>query len=274
MATTLPAFTPLEETLYLTLVGRALDSRSPNPYLGDTTSDEVVSKIGYDLSKFPLPKSKIPDIAVRAIILDDVVRGFIARHPDAVVLDLGAGLDTRVYRVDPPPTVDWYDVDFPTVVKVREQVMPPKPNVHAIATDVTDLRWLEQVPTDRPAVIVADGLIGFVADADFTALLNRLTGHFPSGELALNTYPKYVIWLIKHFHVIGSASVLVRHGGFDDPHAPERWDPDLELVEEIFATRVFPKVATLPPLLRMVNRLVALSPALSRKTTTVVHYRF
>lgn len=124
----------------------------------------MVRKIGYDLSVFPLPKSKIPDIAVRAIILDDVVRGFVARHPDAVVLDLGAGLDTRVHRVAPPPTVDWYDVDFPAVIRARERVMPRRPNVHGIAADVTDPRRLEQVPADRPAVIVADGLIGFVAE--------------------------------------------------------------------------------------------------------------
>lgn len=42
-----------------------------------------------------------------------MVRHFVAHHPDVVVLDLGAGLDGRMFRVDPPPTVDWYDVDFP-----------------------------------------------------------------------------------------------------------------------------------------------------------------
>ncbi|OLS97455.1 hypothetical protein BJF90_09935 [Pseudonocardia sp. CNS-004] len=40
----------------------------------------------------------------------------IARHPEAVVLDLGAGLDTRAWRVEAPSTVDFYDIDLPEVV--------------------------------------------------------------------------------------------------------------------------------------------------------------
>ena len=41
MTTTLPALTPLQETLFLTLAGRALDERSPRPILGDTAADEI-----------------------------------------------------------------------------------------------------------------------------------------------------------------------------------------------------------------------------------------
>src|SRR4051812_23048753 len=114
MATiTLPTFTPLQESLFLTLCGRALDSRSPHPVLADATADEIVRKLGYDCSRFGLSTSPIFNIALRSKKLDEVALDFIARHPDAVGLDLGAGLDTRMGRIDPPPTVDWYDVDFP-----------------------------------------------------------------------------------------------------------------------------------------------------------------
>ena len=40
---------------------------------------------------------------------------FIERHPDAVVVDLGAGLDSGFYRVAPPPKVHWYSVDLPGI---------------------------------------------------------------------------------------------------------------------------------------------------------------
>lgn len=273
MATACPPFTAMEETLYLTLCGRALDSRSSNPFLGDTMSDEIAGQIGYDLAKFPMAPSKTFDIAVRAKILDEVVRRFVARHPDAVVLELGAGLDPRISRVEPPSSVSWYDVDFAEVIKVRQQVMPFRPNVHGIAADVTDPRWLDDVPTDRPAVIVADGLVAFIAEADFTALLNRLTSHFPGGEVAFNTYTRFAVWAIKHYRGTSSIADLVRHCGFDDPHDPERWDPDLQLVEEVLVTRR-PEVAQLPPIMRMVTRLAGHSVSLSRRGTAVVHYRF
>jgi O-methyltransferase involved in polyketide biosynthesis len=38
--------------------------------------------------------------------LDEVAQNFINRHPDAVGLDLGAGLDTRVFRIAPRRWLD------------------------------------------------------------------------------------------------------------------------------------------------------------------------
>jgi methyltransferase (TIGR00027 family) len=278
---TLPAFTPAQESLFLTLGGRALDSRLPHPFLGDTMADEIVGKTGYDLDKLPPlstklldPRTKVFDIAVRAKRLDEVVRRFITHHPDAVVLDLGAGLDGRMFRINPPPTVDWYDVDFPEVLAIRQQVLPERDHAHEIGADLTDAHWLDEVPTDRPAVIVADGLLVFLAQDAFVSLLNRLTSHFPGGELAFNAYTRYAVWALKH---LGSLAVIaggVANPGFNDPREPERWVPGLKLVEEIFLTRA-PELAEMPLSGRLSARLVAPSPALSRIVgTTVLRYAF
>jgi len=48
MGITLPAFTPLEDSLWLTLCCRALDNRAPHPILGDAMADEIVRKLDYD----------------------------------------------------------------------------------------------------------------------------------------------------------------------------------------------------------------------------------
>jgi O-methyltransferase involved in polyketide biosynthesis len=281
MSITLPAFTPAQDSLFLTLGGRALDSRLPHPFLGDTMADEIITKIGYDLSKFPAlttkmldPRTKVFDIAVRAKRLDELVRRFVIHHPDAVVLDLGAGLDGRVFRVDPPATVGWYDVDFPEVVSLRPQVLPQPTNAHNIGADLTDPHWLYDIPTDRPAVIVADGLVAFLTQDDFVSLLNRLTSHFPSGELAFNLYTTYAIWTLKHTRGMSVIAGGVVNPGFNDPHQPERWVGGLKLVEEIILTGA-PEVAELPLIWRLTSRLAAPSAAVSRMIGTVVlRYRF
>jgi len=113
MAVTLPAFTPLEDSLFLTLYARALDNRRPHPILGDAVADQLVDKLDYDFGQLHIDTNLILNVALRAKKLDQVASRLLARHPDAVGLDLGAGLDTRVFRVAPPPTVDWYDIDFP-----------------------------------------------------------------------------------------------------------------------------------------------------------------
>ena len=281
MSIALPAFTPAQESLFLTLGGRALDSRLPRPFLGDTMADEILRTVGYDLAKFPAlttklldPKTKVFDIAVRAKRLDELVRRFVVHHPDGIVLDLGAGLDGRMFRVDPSPTVDWYDVDFPEVIALRRQVLPQPTNSHSIGADLTDPNWLDDVPTDRPAVIVADGLGVFLTQDDFVSLLNRLTNHFPSGELAFNLYTTYAVWAVKHLPGMAAIAGGVANPGFNDPHQPERWVGALKLVEEIFLTRA-PEVAELPPIVRLTSRLAAPSAAMSRMIGTVVlHYRF
>ena len=66
MQITLPALTPIEDSLFLTLCGRALDSRSPRPVLGDPMADEIVRKLDYDCAKYRLSASPIINIAHRA----------------------------------------------------------------------------------------------------------------------------------------------------------------------------------------------------------------
>src|SRR5262245_41864645 len=107
MGIVLPAFTPLEDSLWLTLCCRALDNRSPQPVLGDEMADEIVRTVGYDYERLDIGTNLLLNATVRAKKLDQVAATFLARHPDAVGLDLGAGLDTRVVRLDPPDTVDW-----------------------------------------------------------------------------------------------------------------------------------------------------------------------
>jgi O-methyltransferase involved in polyketide biosynthesis/precorrin-6B methylase 2 len=277
----LAEFTPAQESLFLTLGGRALDSRLSRPILGDPMADEIVTRTGYDLSKFPTisttrvdPRAKVFEIAVRAKRLDEVVRRFVLRHPDAVVLDLGAGLDGRIFRVEPPPTVAWYDVDFPEVVALRSQVLPKLANVRSIGADLAEPKWLDELPADRPAVIVADGLGAFLTSHNFVDLLNRLISHFPRGELAFNGYTTYAIWLLKHSRAMAAIAGDVVNPGFNDPRQPESWVDGLELVEEMFLTRA-PEVVELPRNWRLASRLAARSPAVSRMIGTVVlRYRF
>ena len=207
MAITLPTFTPLEDSLFLTLYGRAADNRRPHPILGDATADQIVRTADYDFGQLDIDTNLILNVALRAKKLDQIAGAFLARHPDAVGLDLGAGLDTRFERLAPPATVDWYDVDF------------------------------------------------------------------PSGEIVLNSYTRFAIWIAHHARGTKSVADLVKFPGMDDPHAPEAWNPKLQLVREIMLSRE-PEVDQFPPGWRTYHRLAAHSTAWSRMGTIVLHYRF
>lgn len=273
MSTTLPAFTPLEDSLWLTQYARALDSRRPHPILADAMADQIVHEADYDFGQLHVDTNLMLNVALRAKKLDQVTSEFLARHPDAIGLDLGAGLDTRVLRLAPPSTVDWYDVDFPAVAAARQRLLPERPHAHVIGADVTEKDWLDAIPTGRPAIIVADGLMGFLTQDELESLWNRLISHFPCGELVFNSYTRFTIWVARHARGTKSVAELVKFPGMDDPRAPEGWNPKLQLVREIMLSRE-PEVDQFPPFWRRYYRLAAHSTAWSRMGTIVLHYRF
>jgi O-methyltransferase involved in polyketide biosynthesis len=273
MGIAITELTPVERTAFVTQYARALDSRCPRPILGDTLADEIVTKIDYDFPGLGVPSSAVRQTALRAKMLDDRVRGFIAEHPDAVVVALGAGLDTGMLRVAPPATVDWYNVDLPNVIALRDELVPTDDHAHSVAASLAEDAWTDQIPSDRPTMLVADGLLAFLSESVIINLFRHIPEHFRSGELALNDYGRVsrssLLAMKVVFSAVGNQWV---YRGFNDPHVPETWSPRLALVEE---TSLFhaPEVDLYPAAARVSTRLMGMTKGGAR-TARILRYRF
>jgi O-methyltransferase involved in polyketide biosynthesis len=79
-----------------------LNSRSADPILGDRMADQIVGRIDYDFIRLQAGPDWAIAAAVRAKSLDLWTKEFLASHPAATWLDLCCGLESRVFRVDPP----------------------------------------------------------------------------------------------------------------------------------------------------------------------------
>jgi O-methyltransferase involved in polyketide biosynthesis len=220
-----------KETLLVTLYAKAEDSRVPDSMLHDRFAAEAVGKIDYDFSKVRMGRASEMVIALRAKVMDDWTRKFMAAHPDAVVLHLGCGLDSRVFRLDPPPGVLWFDVDYPEVIDLRRRLYPDRAGYTLIASSVTAEDWLSQVPADRPAMIIAEGLLLYVPEEEVARLLERLVNYLPNGEVVFDNYSSLGLWMIRNTPSIKATGASV-HWGIDDPHELERQVPMLKFVEE------------------------------------------
>lgn len=185
------------ETYLLTLYGKALDSRAKHPILGDTFADEVVHRIDFDFEKLKLPKGGAITLPIRAKHLDMWTREFLAANPHSTVLHLGCGLDSRVFRIDPPATVRWYDIDLPEVIELRRRLYPERHDYEMIATSVTDLHWLDNIPADRPVIVVAEGLVMYLPEQDGVALFKRITEQFSSGQIIFDAYSRLTVRMIN-----------------------------------------------------------------------------
>jgi O-methyltransferase involved in polyketide biosynthesis len=273
MGIAITEWTPVERTAFVTAYARALDSRWPRPILGDTLSDEIVAKIDYDFESLGVPSSAVRQTALRAKMLDDRARRFISEHPDAVVVALGAGLDTGVLRVEPPATVDWYNVDLPNVIALRDEVVPADDHAHSVAASLADDAWTDQIPSDRPAMLVADGLLAFLSEPVVINLFRVIPEHFRSGELALNDYGRVSRSSLLAMKVVFSAvGNQWAYRGFKDAHVPETWSPRLTLVEEASLSHA-PEVDLYPAGARVSTRLMGMTKAGAR-TARVLRYGF
>ncbi len=212
-------------TLYL----RACESRSPQTILGDNAAAEAVERIDYDwtrMHRYMQPAANKWLVALRAARLDDWSADFLARHPNAVVLHLGCGMDTRAFRLDPPQGVQWFDVDQPNVIELRRRLYSDRDGYRMIGSSVTDSGWLDETPTDRPALIIAEGLLMYLREFEVRALLQRLTNRFANGELLFDTLSPVAPRLSKIF------SKGIVKWGVRDAGELERWDPRLRFLEQ------------------------------------------
>jgi O-methyltransferase involved in polyketide biosynthesis len=221
-----------KETYLATLYGKALDATAEQPILGDRFAADAVARIDYDFKALKLPRGGEITLPMRALHFDNWTRAFLAANPESTVLHLGCGLDTRVYRINPGPKVRWYDVDFPDVIALREQLYPEREGYRRIGTSVTEPSWLDAIPGDTPVLVVAEGLLMYLHEQDGTALLRRITEQFPSGQLAFDAYKGAMLRLVSRLATVRGAKVELVWG-VDDPHDLEKQVPRLRLVEEV-----------------------------------------
>lgn len=263
--------TGARETLLMTLYGKALDSRLSHSLLQDRFADEAVRKIDYDFSRLKVDANLGLGFAIRAKTLDVCVSDFVARYPDAIVLHLGCGLDTRIFRVDPPQGVDWFDVDYPEVIALRRKLYPSRDRYHLVASSVTEPDWLAEVPRDRPAIVVAEGLTPYLAADEGPRVFARLVSHLAGGELMFDAYSRFGLKLMRLNPAIKATGSEV-HWAIEDPNELERAIPKLRFIGEIPSYKP-EQGARLGWSARLFIGLWKLIPAM-RKVGRLLHYRF
>lgn len=223
-----------KETLLITLFAKAGESHLPDALLSDGFAADAVRRIDYDFSRLKVTRDMMVGIAIRAKTLDDWVRTFIASHPESCVLHLGCGLDTRVFRVDPPMSVRWFDVDYPEVIALRQRLYAVRAGCELIGSSVVDPAWLERVPANRPVMVVAEGLVMYLRDDEVQRLFSTIVERFPAGEMAFDAFSRLGVWFVQRQPSVKATGATL-HWSIDDPHDLERMVPQMKFVAEVLA---------------------------------------
>lgn len=109
----------VSRTLYIPLYGKALVSRK-GLFLHDPMAERIWAAEGFSLKGKSASKWLAYYMGIRAAVFDDWVRCRMDEEPEAVVLHIGCGLDSRAQRVGSRGQ-KWYDLDFPQVIRERNR---------------------------------------------------------------------------------------------------------------------------------------------------------
>ena len=203
----------VNRTLYIPLCGKASVSRR-GLFLRDESAERIWAEHGFPLRG----KAASPWLAlymgVRAAVFDDWVRDQLAAQPDAVVLHVGCGLDSRSERIG---AGTWFDVDMPEVIAERRLHFRESPTCRMIAGDLRDPSWLAELP-DAPLIVAMEGVSMYLQPAELCAFLRALEARFPRVSLLMDCYSQRAARLSKYRNPINAVGVTQVYG-VDDPQS-------------------------------------------------------
>jgi methyltransferase (TIGR00027 family) len=159
----------VSDTAFMVAGFRAAESERPRPLFRDPLAAKLVGDHGEKiLATIPRHFVGAWSVVIRTVIIDDYIRQAIAAGVDTI-LNLGAGLDTRPYRIDLPNSLRWIEVDFPHMIELKEQRLAgekPSCRLERIKLDLTDRALRRQLFADVSAwagkiLVLTEGVIPY-----------------------------------------------------------------------------------------------------------------
>lgn len=212
-------FSIVSETALITLKSRAVESSNKSKLIDDPKSCELVEKLsGLDLSDSQRriidtdpPRSLSSYAALRARKFDSYSIAFLLANPEGAVVSLGAGFDTRYWRI-PVAKERYIEVDLPPVVEVKKELLGYELNYTIIGDSVLESSWMEQVAarqTDH-ILFLAEGLFMYLPEEQVIGVFKDLAKRFSRSEIVVEVVNKKYT---KGFRKKMMESKMKRRGG-------------------------------------------------------------
>jgi len=137
------------DTAFMAAAYRAIESERLHALFRDPLADKLAGERGRAIIASLPPQAMMGGwtVIIRTCIIDELIQQAIAEGIDTI-LNLGAGLDTRPYRMTLPETLRWIEVDHPTIIEwKRTQLAQEKSRcqLERIALDLADAQARRQL---------------------------------------------------------------------------------------------------------------------------------
>ncbi len=181
----------IPRTLLFTLRARAEEDVHPARLFADTKAAEWFAAMSLDADAEMALQSAYSSVfqlgtAVRTKLYDNITTNFLRNHPDGLIVELGAGLSTRMYRLGHLGGC-WLVLDLPEAIEFRQQ-FEERGVCATIAASMLDFNWTTQMPATPPENIlfIAEAALFFLVPDAIKMLFSRMQTHFPGAIFAFD----------------------------------------------------------------------------------------
>ena len=192
----------VQETLIIPLYARKMCSEIfPNLYY-DETAIRLTDKIDYDFSGTAknsggiMQKFGFLEVAARQNDLALEIKNYLNSYPNAAVVNLGCGLDNTGKYCD-NGRCKIYNLDFPDVIAVRNELLPAGEREENIPCDLNDTEWFKKIDASDGAVFFASGVFYYFLAKQVKSLVLAMAQAFPKGRLVFDAAGKTAVKLIS-----------------------------------------------------------------------------
>ena len=175
----------VSDTALWVAVYRAEESKRKDALFYDAFAEVLAGARGKNIAS-KITKSHVTGwtVVIRTYIIDQFIQKLVSQGVDTVI-NLGAGLDTRPYRLKLPSALRWIEVDHPQMIELKNANLAnekPQCKLERFAIDLTDdkLRqeFFNKISTETTnALVITEGVIPYLTEEQVASLALDLKAH-------------------------------------------------------------------------------------------------
>lgn len=178
-----PLIKDVSDTALWVAAYRAQETERPDALFRDPLAGRLIGERGREIARSARGSKAVKwSVIVRTCIIDAYVREAVADGVDTV-LNLGAGLDTRPYRMELPASLRWVEVDYPKIIELKDERLRgevPVCRLERVALDLTQLEPRRELFTRLGAesrgkvLVLTEGLVPYLSVDEAASLARDL----------------------------------------------------------------------------------------------------
>jgi methyltransferase (TIGR00027 family) len=193
----------VSDTAFMVAAWRAAESERPDALFRDPFAARLAGEHGRAIVA-SLSRGFLGgwQVVIRTVIIDELIQKAVAAGTDTIV-NLGAGLDARPYRMELPAALRWIEVDYPHVIDWKADKLAgdhPRCRLERVKLDLADLAARRALfanlgASSKRILILTEGVIPYLTNEAVGALADDL-GKIRGANAGVDLD---VAWIVDYF---------------------------------------------------------------------------